>query len=105
VAKRAFFSGQITDDQMNSGESYRVRFSYGIFSIAPKVTQSGTYYYAVKRHKGRLFKVYVGKCGEVTHDLLHQATMVLLNKAYVATGQWYMRDHRGREPQKLPKGA
>lgn len=105
MARPAIFSGQITPEQMNSGEGYRVRFSYGTFSIAPKVTQSGTYYSALKRHRGQLFKVYVGKCGQVTHERLHQATMELLNKAYVATGQWDMRENRGLEREKLPKGV
>jgi len=98
MARRAIYFGQLTEQVMNSGQSYRVRFSYGTFSIAPKVARSGTYYSAVKRHQGRLYKVYVGKCGEVTAQRLHEATMELLHKAYVGSGIWYMRDNRGREP-------
>ena len=54
MAKRAIFFGQLTDDILNGTEGYRVCFSYGTFSIAPKVTQSGRYWYAYKRHKGQL---------------------------------------------------
>jgi len=96
MAKPALAGPEITETAINSGESYRVKFSYGVFSIAPKVTQGGVYYYAVKRHQGQLFKVYVGKCGEVTKELLHQATMILLNKATATTGKWYVRDNRAR---------
>jgi len=95
MARRAIHGSQLKHEDMNTGQGYRVKFSYGVFSIAPKVTQSGTYYYATKRHQGRLFKVYVGKCGEVTHDLLHQATMALQNKAISATGRMYPRDNQG----------
>ena len=98
MAKRAIFFGQLTDDILNGTEGYRVCFSYGTFSIAPKVTQSGRYWYAYKRHKGQLFKVYVGKAGEITRERLHQATMELNHKAYSVTGDWYMRTNRGREP-------
>ena len=77
MAKRSIFGSELTHENMNTGQGYRVRFSYGVFSISPKVTQSGIYYYALKRHQGRLFKVYVGKCGEITHDLLHRVTMEL----------------------------
>jgi len=98
MARRAIFFGQLTEETLNGSESYRVRFSYGTFSIAVKVAQSSVYHYALKRHKGQLFKVYVGKAGQITRDRLHQATMELNHKAYSATGDWYMRANRGREP-------
>ena len=80
MANQTFYSGLLTDEQMNSGASYRVQFSYGVFSIyAKKVTQQ-VYYYAHRRKRGKLYKVYVGKCGSVTKDLLHQATMRLLSR-------------------------
>lgn len=96
MAKRAIHFGQLTDEMLNGRESYRVKFSYGTFSIAVKVTQNGTYHYAVKRHKGQLFKVYIGTAGTITKERLHQATMELLHKAYAATGVWYMRENRAR---------
>jgi len=98
MAKRAIFFGQLTDEILNGTESYRVKFSYGTFSIAVKVTQSGRYWYAYKRHKGRLFKTYIAKDGKITRKRLHQATMELNHKAYSVTGDWYMRTNRGREP-------
>lgn len=94
MAKRAIHFGQLTEETLNGDESYRVKLSYGTFSIATKVTQSGVYHYAVKRHRGQLFKVYVGKAGEITAERVHQATMELLHKAYVTTGIWYLRDNR-----------
>jgi len=97
MAKRAVFFGQLTDEMLNGTEGYRVSFSYGVFSIAPKVTQSGTYHYAVKRHKGQLFKVYVGKAGTITPERLHRATMALHDKIQLATGKVYPRDNRPRK--------
>jgi len=107
MARQAVHFGQLTEELLNGSESYRVKFSYGTFSIAVKVTQSGIYHYAVKRHRGQLFKVYVGTVGSITAERVHQATMELLSKAYAATGEWYLRDNRARglEPKKLPKGA
>ena len=96
MAKQAIYSGQLTSETMNGSESYRVKFSYGTFSIAVKVTQSGVYHYAVKRHHGQLFKVYVGKAGEITKERVHQATMELGHKAYAATGVWCLRENRAR---------
>jgi hypothetical protein len=96
MAKRALCGVELTTEAMNSGKSYRVKFSYGVFSIAAKVTQSGVYYSVVKRHKGRLYKVYAGKCGEITHELLHQATMMLQAKVYAASGDWFLQDNRSR---------
>ena len=96
MAKQAIYYSQLTGDQMNGSRPYRVKFSYGTFSIAVKVAQSGVYHYAVKRHKGQLFKVYVGKAGRITKERVHQATMELGHKAYAATGVWYMRENRAR---------
>lgn len=86
MANPTYYSSLIRPEQMNSGKGYRVHFSYGTFSIAAKVTQSGVYYYAHKRVDGKLYKTYVGKCGEVTHRLLHQATMKLSNRIYNELG-------------------
>jgi len=97
VAKQAIRFGQLTDETINGEQSYRVQFSYGTFSIAPRANKSGCYHYAVKRHKGQLFKVYVGKAGEITSERIHQSTMELLAKAYQSTGAWYLQDNRGRE--------
>lgn len=77
MANHTYYSGLIRPEEMNSGQSYRVKFSYGTFSIAARVTQSGIYYYALKRANGKLHKVYVGRCGTITHDVLHRATMEL----------------------------
>ena len=96
MAKQATYFGQLTDDQMNGDQGYRVKLSYGVFSIAAKVTQSGRYWYAYKRAAGRLFKVYIGKGGEVTKDALHEATMALSAKVYRETGRGYIRDNRAR---------
>jgi len=99
MARQAIWYGQLTDEVLNGSTPYRVRLSYGVFSIAPKVTQSGIYHYSLKRHKGRLYKHYVGKAGEIDAERLHQATMQLLHKIYVASGDYDLVDHRGREPQ------
>lgn len=96
MARQATHFGQLTDEQLNGAQPYRVKFSYGTFSIAVKVAQSGTYHYAIKRHKGHLFKTYIGTAGDITPRRLHEATMELLAKATAATGQWYMRDNRAR---------
>ncbi|MEJ5311759.1 MAG: hypothetical protein WHX52_18510 [Anaerolineae bacterium] len=80
MAKSAINLGLLTSATMNGNNSYRVSLSYGVFSIARKVTQSGVYYYASKRVAGKLYKVYVGKQGEITQDLLHKRTMELEQK-------------------------
>ena len=96
MARAAQRASSMTHQELNSGESYRVQFSYGTFSVAAKVTQSGVYYYAVKRVQGKLYKAYVARCGQVTPERLHQVTM-RLNWQYEGFG----RDNVGRE--KLPK--
>jgi hypothetical protein len=100
MARQAYYFGQLTDEILNGRKSYRVQFSYGTFSVSAKVTQrGGCYHYAIKRHKGKLFKVYVGTAGEITKERLHQATMELSHKCYSETGDWYTRTNRGREPR------
>jgi len=80
MANQTYYSGLLRPEQINSGEGYRVQFSYGTFSIAPKkLPNGGVYYYAYKRVRGKLHKSYVGKCGDITHELLHQATMKIFN--------------------------
>jgi len=96
MARQAIFSGQLTADTMDGTEPYRVRFSYGVFSIAARVTQSGRYWYTHKRADGKLYKTYVGKQGEVTHDTLHRATMALMDKIRAETGKMYARNYRAR---------
>jgi len=95
MAKQLYYAGRMTDEQMNSGASYRIKFSYGTYTISPtnNLSMFGLYYYAYKRQKGKLFKVYVGKCGEITKDKLHRATMKL---------NWKIRRI---PPQKLPNGS
>jgi hypothetical protein len=97
MARQAIYYGQLTDDIMNSGKPYRVRLSYGVFSLSPKVTQSGTYYSAYKRAGGKLFKQYVGGCGDVTADAIYKATMALSDKIRRETGLMFARSNRGRE--------
>lgn len=80
MAKPATLLGWLTETQMNSGQPFRVRTSYGTFSIAGKVTHGGTYHYAYKRVAGKLHKVYVGKVGEIDQDAVHKATMRLSEK-------------------------
>ena len=83
-----YYSSQITTEQMNSGQSYRIKFSYGTFGAACKVTQSGTYYYVYKRANGKLHKTYLGKCGEITKDKLRRAAMKVANKVYAEIGHY-----------------
>ena len=85
MANKTFYAVLLRPEQINSGESYRVKFSYGTFSIyakkisssrAANVTQA--YYYAHKRKHGKLYKVYIGKCGNITREKLHEATIRLI---------------------------
>lgn len=99
MAREAVWYGQLTPELMNGTASYRVALSYGVFSIAAKVTQGGTYYYALKRADGTLFKVYVGKAGEITAERIHEATMALHGKLQAATGRWQVRSNRGHESE------
>ena len=104
MAKQAIYSGQLTSETMNGEQGYRVKFSYGVFSIAPKVTQGARYWYAYKRASRRLFKVYVGKGGEVTKDTLHKATMALIAKVRSETGREHIRDNRARQVTHQARG-
>lgn len=85
MAREAINSAMITEAQMNSAQGCRVAFSYGTFSVLPRRTAWGTYLYAYKRAKGHLHKVYVGKAGQVTKDMLHKATLRLLAKVEEAS--------------------
>lgn len=97
MARRAIYFGQLTDDIMNGWASYRVSLSYGAFTISPQKLPNGAiYFYALKRVKGKLYKAYVGKRGEVTADDVHQATMKLSAAIYGDT--WgFGRDNLGYE--------
>ena len=81
MAKQAIYHSQLTGDQMNGSEGYRVRLSWGTFSVAVKVTQSGVYYYAIKRRKGTLHKLYLGRQGEITRRLLQHVGYLLAIKS------------------------
>lgn len=76
MARHAIHFGQLTDRTMNGFSSYRVSMSYGAFTISPqKLPNGAVYFYALKRAKGKLYKAYVGRRGEVTADDVHKATM------------------------------
>ena len=84
MASEAIYFSQLTKEQMNGSESYRVRFSWGDFSIAPRRNKSGVYWYAYKRRHGRLFKAYVAKQGRVRLTKLQRACYSLaLNSGLV----------------------
>lgn len=86
MANKTLFSCLMRPEDMNSGKGYRVCFSYGTFSISPKKLPSGIYYYVYKRVRGTLYKSYVGKCGDITHKLLHQATMRVAHRIFADVG-------------------
>lgn len=93
MARIAKSPSRMTDSELNSGRPYRVQFSYGTFGLAVRTAKSGLkYYYAVKRVRGRYYKIYVGKCGDITPEKLHAAT-VRLKAKYEGFG----RDNIGRE--------
>jgi hypothetical protein len=48
-----------------------------VFSISAKRSGHQVYYYVTKRVRGRLFKTYVGKCGEVTAGKVREAIRLL----------------------------
>lgn len=96
MARRAIYFGQLTEETMNSGLPYRVDLSYGTFTISPqKLPNGGCYYYALKRARGRLYKSYVGKRGQVTADDVHKATMKV--SSLIMGDTWGMgRNNRAR---------
>lgn len=96
MAKQAIYGSQLTHELMNGGQSYRIKFSCGTFSIAAKATKSGTYYSAYKRFRGKLYKVYVGKAGDIERHDVQRACVGLLSKICEATGESYARDNRSR---------
>jgi hypothetical protein len=76
MARRAIHFGELTERTMNGWASYRVSLSYGAFTISPQKLPNGScYFYALKRAKGKLYKSYVGKRGEITRKHVHEATM------------------------------
>jgi len=83
----AIFISFLEPETINGSKGYKVKLSYGTFSIAPKVTQSGVYFSAYKRVRGKLYKAYVGKAGALTWHDIHKATMALDAKIMAATGR------------------
>lgn len=96
MARREIHIQSLTHKQMNSGDSYRVRFSYGTFPITAKKTKSGTYYYIVKRVDGELKKRYLGKCGHITMETLHRGTMNFLHENQ-SDCRFYLKSNRGSQ--------
>jgi len=97
MARKGIYFGQLTEDVMNSGASYRVDLSYGKFTLSPqKLPNGATYYYALKRSRGKLYKAYVGRRGAVTRDDVHKATMKVAHAILRDTG-YYGRDNLGYE--------
>ena len=92
MAKKANPFEQLTFEQMNHGRSYRVRSSYGTFSISAKHVKNRIYYHAYKRVGGKIHTTYVGKHGEITREVLHKA-IVRLKSKYEGFG----RDNIGHE--------
>lgn len=80
MAKRTLYFSQLRPPQMNDGESYRVKFPYGTFTIRPEKTVSGTYYRAYKRRGGKLHWAYIGKTGDITADEIHKGCLTLAMK-------------------------
>lgn len=98
MARRAIYSSELTERTMNSGVSYRVSFAYGAFTLSPQKLPNGAiYYYALKRSKGRLYKVYVGKSGGITKDHVHKATMKLAAAIRHDNNGYPGRDNLGNE--------
>jgi hypothetical protein len=69
-----------SSEHLNSGSSYRVEWDGETFSISAKRSGRQVYYYATKRVHSRLFKTYVGKCGEITPASVRLALHTLLNE-------------------------
>lgn len=67
-------------EQLNSGSSYRVQHDGETFSITANTVNEQVYYYVTKRVRGKLHKMYLGKCGEVTPERLRIAIAVLLTE-------------------------
>lgn len=96
MAARAIYFGQLRERDMNGFDSYRVNLSYGTFTISPQKLPNGAiYFYALKRARGKLYKAYVGKRGEVTADMVHKATMKVSAAIRHDTGG-YGRDNLSR---------
>ena len=92
MAKKAIPFEYITFEQMNPGHSYRVRLSFGTFSISAKFIKTHIYYHAYKRVGGKIHTTYVGKNGEITKEVLYKA-LVRLKSRYEGFG----RDYIGHE--------
>jgi len=81
MAHKAIYHSQLTDDVMNGDQGYRVKLSWGTFTVSPKKLPNGVYYSAYKRRRGHLHKLYLGKQGEITRDLLQHVGWLLAIKA------------------------
>ena len=84
---RAIYLSLLEKETINGSTGYKVKLSYGTFSIAPKVTQGGVYFSAYKRVRGKLYKSYVGKAGALTWQDIHKATMALDAKIMAELGR------------------
>jgi hypothetical protein len=69
-----------SSEHLNAGSSYRVELDGEVFSLSARRSGRQVYYYATKRVRGRLFKTYVAKCGEVTPAKVRDALRLLLNE-------------------------
>lgn len=74
-------------EQLNAGSSYRIRFDRGTLSLSARKERGRVYYYVTKRVRGRLHKIYAGKCGEITPARIRAAGWLLLAEiaAHAAT--------------------
>lgn len=65
------------DNLLLGQEPFRVSYSYGTFTIQPKITGNAVYWYTHKRVKGKLYKRYIGKAGNVWSLDLHKSCHAL----------------------------
>jgi len=75
MANKTYYSVELSERKINQPEAYRIKLSYGTFSVSPQLDKRTNrhYCYANKRINGRLIKRYVGKYGDLTIDDVHQA--------------------------------
>ena len=87
--------GQLEGSVMNGIDAYRVRFSFGVFSITPRVDRDRRYWYATKRSNGRLHKVYIGAGGNITSEAIKVACLAVLDKLRDGSHRLYGLDRVG----------
>lgn len=95
MARRAHLWGQLEPSVMNGIDGYRVKFSFGVFSIMPRMDRDRRYWYATKRSNGTLHKVYVGADGNITTEAIKIACLAVLAKLRGHSDRLYGRDHIG----------